>query len=63
MKPVINIDWAEKAKELEQLVGLQEAAYQSGVPDHTYRRIMNGKKTSVDYDCGVLILWQLENHE
>ena len=26
MKPVINIDWKEKAIELEALVGLREAA-------------------------------------
>ncbi|MEE8289742.1 MAG: hypothetical protein V3R25_10060 [Nitrosomonadaceae bacterium] len=63
MKPLININWKQKSTRLVKKLGsIQEAAYQCGIPDHTYRRIMKGTKTSVDYDCGVLLLWQLENH-
>ena len=62
MKPEINIDWQEKAIELEALVGLREAAYQCGVAEYTIKRIIDGGTTRVAYDCGVLLLWQLENH-
>ena len=60
MKPVINIDWSEKASKLKEKIGLQEAAYKCGVAEYTYRRIMNGSKPTVDYDCGVLIQWYLK---
>jgi len=63
MKPEININWKEKASILVERVGLRKAAYECGVAEYTMKRIVDGITKRVDYDCGVLILWQLENHK
>lgn len=63
MKPIININWPEKALELIELMGLREAAYQCGVAEYTMTRISNGATVRVDHDCGVLMLWLLEQHK
>ena len=63
MKPTINIDWAEKALELIGHSNVQEAAYKCGVSELKMKRISDGTTTRVDYDCGVLILWLLEQYK
>jgi len=59
MSPEINLPWAKLAKRLEKKIGLREAAYKCGIAEYTYRRIMNGTKKTVDYDCGILIRYYL----
>ena len=62
MKPNININWQQKAKLLEKKLGsVREAAYQCGIAEHTCKRIMKGETKKVEHDCGVLMLWNLEN--
>ena len=61
MKPIININWKQKAKRLERNIGIREAAYQCGIAEYTYKRIMSGHTKTVSYDCGTLMLWLLKD--
>jgi len=59
MKPEINIDWKKKAKQLEDKMGIREAAYKCGVAEYTFKRIATGTTKRMDYDCGILIRYYL----
>lgn len=63
MKPTININWKVKANKLEKKLGIREAAYQCGIAEHTYKRLMSGETVNASYDCGVLMQWLLEGGE
>lgn len=62
MKPLINVNFQELAKELieDHGVKIEKLAYECGVSVNIIKAIAYGKTTKVEHSCGNRMLWEYE---
>ena len=62
MKPLINVNFEELAKELidDHGIKIEGLAYKCGVSVNIIKAIHSGKTRKVEHSCGQLLLWEYE---
>jgi hypothetical protein len=62
MKPLINVNFEQLAKELidDHGVKVEKLAYECGVSVNIIKAIHSGKTGKVEHSCGNRMLWEFE---